>query len=238
MPTLAPQIRHPEDAAEAELVRSLVEMIEHPDYPCLGARSVVHLARATVRVYDELGSQRSAQQLLDDLAVFAEGVDLNEGFASFLAAFRGPPVEDEAQFEALLWQQLRALHAQDEEPWAPGVSADPDDPHFAFSVAGSAFFVVGLHPAASRDARRAAVPTLVFNLHEQFEQLRASGRFPRMRDRIRARDEQLQGDINPMVSDHGESSEARQYSGREVGGDWQAPFTPGPEAVAEQDGGA
>ena len=56
------------------------------------------------------------------------------------------------------------------------------------------------HPLASRDARRAVTPTLAFNLHEQFEALRASGRFPRMRDRIRQRDEHLQGFVNPMVA--------------------------------------
>jgi len=78
------------------------------------------------------------------------------------------------------------------------------------------------------------VPTLVFNLHAQFEQLRASGMFPRMRDRIRARDEALQGQVNPMVSDHGTSSEARQYSGREVSPDWQAPFEPNPQALLGQ----
>ena len=75
------------------------------------------------------------------------------------------------------------------------------------------------------------MPTLVFNLHAQFEQLRASGTFSRMRDRIRARDRALQGQINPMVSDHGTSSEARQYSGREVGPDWRAPFEPDPQAL-------
>jgi FPC/CPF motif-containing protein YcgG len=67
-------------------------------------------------------------------------------------------------------------------------------------------------------------PTLVFNLHEQFEALRASGRFTRMRDVIRTRDEQLQGSVNPMVSDHGYGSEARQYAGRAVDEDWRAPF--------------
>ena len=77
---------------------------------------------------------------------------------------------------------------------------------------------------ASRVARRATTPTLVFNLHEQFEALRASGQFSRMRDRIRERDERLQGTINPMVADHGEHSEARQYSGRQVGPGWRAPF--------------
>ena len=161
-------------------------------------------------------------------------VDLEDGLASFVALFRGPDVRDERQFEELLWEQLREVHAADEQPWTPDVSGDPDDPHFAFSAAGTAYFVVGLHPMASREARRAPVPTLVFNLHAQFEQLRASGTFSRMRDRIRARDRALQGQINPMVSDYGTSSEARQYSGREVGPDWRAPFEPDPQALVGQ----
>lgn len=123
-----------------------------------------------------------------------------------------------------MWKPLRLLHAADNAAWNEEVSDDPDDPHFAFSVARTAYFVVGLHPTASRDARRAASPTLVFNLHEQFEELRTSGRFTRMRDLIRDRDAQLQGNINPMVSDHGYGSEARKYSGRAVDDTWLAPF--------------
>jgi FPC/CPF motif-containing protein YcgG len=61
-------------------------------------------------------------------------------------------------------------------------------------------------PRASRHAHRAASPALVFNLHAQFEALRESGGFERMRDKIRERDGLLQGSINPMVSDHGEGS--------------------------------
>ena len=57
---------------------------------------------------------------------------------------------------------------------------------------------------------------LVFNLHSQFEELKASGRYDHMRDLIRGRDVELQGSVNPMVADHGEQSEARQYSGRAV----------------------
>ena len=172
--------------------------------------------------------------VVEDLSRFASQVDIDDGFASFIALFRGPHIDDERHFEELLWEQLREVHAADEQPWAPDVSDDPDDPHFAFSAAGTAYFVVGLHPKASRDARRAAVPTLVFNLHAQFEELRTSGAFPRMRDLIRARDEALQGQVNPMVSDHGQTSEARQYSGRQVSSDWQAPFEAGPEATHDQ----
>ena len=152
---------------------------------------------------------------------------MDDGFASFIAVFRGPQVCDEKHFERMLWSQLRRLHEVDDEPWSERVSRDPDDAHFAFSVAGRAYFVVGMHPLASRDARRAATPTLVFNPHEQFETLRATGQFLRMRDLIRDRDQQLQGTVNPMVADHGATSEARQFSGRQVGPGWRAPFDAG-----------
>jgi FPC/CPF motif-containing protein YcgG len=52
-----------------------------------------------------------------------------------------------------------------------------------------------------------------------------------MRDTIRRRDTDLQGFLNPMVSDHGETSEARQYAGRAVPEDWSPPFEPDPAAV-------
>ena len=74
----------------------------------------------------------------------------------------------------------------DDDSLEPAGVGRPSDQHFAFSAGGTAYFIVGLHPAASRDARRTPTPTLVFNLHEQFEELRASGRFPRMRDKIRS----------------------------------------------------
>lgn len=92
------------------------------------------------------------------------------------------------------------------------------------SFGGEAFFVVGLHPGASRPARRFAQPALIFNLHDQFEQLRAEGRYETMREKILRRDEALAGSRNPMLARHGEISEARQYSGRAVDGAWACPF--------------
>ncbi|KRE42169.1 YqcI/YcgG family protein [Knoellia sp. Soil729] len=79
--------------------------------------------------------------------------------------------------------------------------------------------------STSRIARRAPLPTLVFNLHDQFEELRASDKYARMRDTIRRRDTAVQGTLNPMVNDHGQGSEAAQYSGRAVDEQWEAPFT-------------
>ena len=59
----------------------------------------------------------------------------------------------------------------------------------------------------------------------QYERLREQGRYERMRETILQRDRDLAGDINPMLSRHGEASEARQYSGRAVEDeDWKPPF--------------
>jgi FPC/CPF motif-containing protein YcgG len=223
-------------ASTDEFGELLSEQILGPEYPCLGARSVFKRERATVVLHDDLEAPETARALLEQLREYAATVDPEEGFVSFVAGFRGPEVRDEKHFEEMLWGLLQRLHDVDEQPWAPEVSADPNDPHFAFSIAGTPFFIVGLHPKASREARRMPLPVLVFNLHEQFESLREEGGFERMRDTIRRRDEELQGSINPMVSDHGETSEARQYSGRKLEKAWEAPFEPDPEAVADTEG--
>ncbi len=214
-----------EGSGRDDIAEALEAMVLHPEYPCLGARSVFNRDRASVVVLDELGTTASADALVQALATFARDTDIEAGFASLVAVFRSTNTMDEQEFERLLWRQLELVHDADDSPWDPRVANDPDDPHFAFSVGGTAYFVVGLHPAASRIARRTPLPTLVFNLHEQFEQLRGSERFARMRDTIRRRDLALQGSLNPMVEDHGRSSEARQYAGREVPSDWEPPVS-------------
>lgn len=208
-----------------DVVRAISEMVAHPEFPCLGARSVFRRDAATVVVLDDLESEESREQLADALTEYGRTADPAGTFVSFVAIFRGPEITGERQFERLLWDVLQHLHDEDDTPWAEGVDDDPDKAHFAFSHAGVPYFIVGLHPEASRIARRAPLPTLVFNLHEQFELLRGEGGFERMRDTIRRRDAALQGEANPMAQDHGESSEARQYSGRQVEDDWEAPFT-------------
>jgi len=213
------------ESDDAVVMDAIESMVLHPDYPCLGAHSVFRRQNASMHVLDDLEAEDASAELLARLRRFASEVDRDDGFASFVAVFQQPAIRDERHFEELLWQLLQRLHDADAQPWAQGISPDPDDPHFAFSVGGTGFFVVGLHPQASRIARRAPLPTLVFNLHEQFEELRASGKYPRMRDTIRRRDTAVQGSVNPMVNDHGQGSEAAQYSGRAVSDQWQAPFT-------------
>jgi FPC/CPF motif-containing protein YcgG len=209
----------------ARVVSQFREYVQQPDFPCLGAKSVVRLNSYRLELYGALGSEGDAVTLVSDLASFSEAA-VDERLRAFIAVFPGSPPQDEIEFERRLWRQLQLLHEADPDHGraAAGVSSDPDDPHFSFSVGGRAFFVVGLNPGSSRVARRFKWPALVFNPHEQFARLREEGRFNGLRSAIRARDMALQGTENPNLADFGERSEARQYSGRQTEADWKCPF--------------
>ena len=195
------------------------------DYPCVMAKSVLRRGEFDLRTYPALASS-SAAALGRDLARFARTPEPERGYRSFLAVFGGSVPASEEAFEEALWALLGALHACDQAAWDPKVSADPAAPEFSFSFAGRAFYVVGMHPRASRPARRFGRPMLVFNLHEQFERLRREGRYDKVRGLIRDRDRAFAGSVNPMMEDFGVRSEARQYAGRAVGPDWRCPFHP------------
>lgn len=206
----------------------LASFISARDFPCVGAKSAlangqlqIFPARDLTSAWDDLALHRA---LLDWARDYRENP---AGLRSLVAIFDGPLDLDEEAFETALWDRLQSLADKDGWKGLPldqRVSADPDNPKFSLSFGAEAFFVVGLHPASSRPARRFERPALVFNLHDQFERLRAEGRYERMRERILERDIELAGDINPMLARHGESSEAAQYSGRLVGADWTCPF--------------
>jgi FPC/CPF motif-containing protein YcgG len=154
----------------------------------------------------------------------AEQDEIEGEFTTFVAAFESPKVKDAVDFEELLWRQLKMLHEADNgHDWDPSVSRDPEDPRFAFSFGGRAFFVVGLAPSGERWARTFPWPLLAFNAHRQFRDLRKSGQFERMQEVVRQRDEALEGEINPNLSDWGSHTEARQYSGRVVEDGWRCP---------------
>ncbi len=207
------------------------DFIQDPMFPCVAAKAAINNEVCRIAIYEELASPSSSDALARDLLAFIENSrDSPSDYCTFAAMFTGPTGLDERHFENLLWTQLCRLNRRDAEhfAWDPAVSADPDDPHFAFSFGERAFFIVGLHAQSSRKARRFAWPTLIFNFHEQFERLREQGKWPRMQQTIRERDKRLQGNVNPMINDFGQASEARQYSGRKVDDKWHAPFTPTP----------
>ena len=134
-----------------------------------------------------------------------------------------------------IWAQLQMLHDRDAplHDWDPAVSSNPDDPHFSFSFASHAFFIIGLHPGSARLARQFPWPTLVFNPHAQFERLREEGKFEKMQEVIRQREEQLEGSGNSVLADYGTDTEAKQYAGRVVEPGWHPPFVPHPGEPSE-----
>ena len=113
-------------------------------------------------------------------------------------------------------ESASAMHAVDAKffAWDKSVDSDPASRNFSYSIGGRSMYVIGMHPQASRLARTRPYPTMVFNLHQQFERLRARGKFDAMKQTIRSREMSFQGSINPMLTSFGEHSEARQYSGR------------------------
>ncbi len=194
----------------------------------MGAKSALARRSLHMLLARDITSAWNDVQIHDALLHWAWEYRSNPGgLRSLAVVFEGPDDLTEKQFETHLWNRLQSLADKDHwrgQPYDNRVSADPDSPHFSLSFGGEAFFVVGLHPHASRPARRFGRPTLVFNLHDQFEKLRKEGRYEKMRAAILERDRKLAGDINPMLARHGEASEAQQYSGRKVSADWSPPF--------------
>lgn len=218
-------------SVDPALLEHIKAYVMHPSFPCVGARSAVNTGRAQYGSFGSLGSNEPTglQALCDALSGFSQAYSApSEAPVTYIATFDAD-VSDEDNFERRLWCHLQLLHGIDRHhfDWAPDVSNDPASCDFSFSIAGRAFFIVGLHPSSSRISRRAPVPCLAFNFHDQFQLLRSSGKFVKMQRAIRSRDVALQGDSNPVLKSFGEASEARQYSGRCVNSDWHCPFNPG-----------
>lgn len=217
--------RHP---AQEDLQSLIEDHVRDPDFPCVGAKAALSNGTLQVLACDTIDSAwddlRIHDALLDWAQTYREAPGL---FRSFAVIFDGPEDLGERAFERALWDRVQSLSDKDVwrgQEYDGRVSANPEDPHFSLSFGGEAFFVVGLHPHASRPARRFAKPAMIFNLHAQFEQLREAGKYEGMREKIMVRDEALAGSRNPMLARHGDASEARQYSGRQVDEAWQCPF--------------
>jgi len=202
--------------------------VTQSNYPCLGAKASINASTYRFATYEKMASPAATAGLARDLCAFAAERPLMESeYATFVALFDDASC-DELTFEHRLWAQLQGLRDLEGPayPYDAAVSADTESPRFAFSFAKTAFFVVGMHPQSSRLARRFLFPALVFNAHAQFDALRAKGLYERFKLKVRERDLALQGSSNPNLSEFGERSEARQYSGRPVEESWKCPFHP------------
>src|ERR1700710_936827 len=214
-----------------KLAEKFRRFIHQAEFPCVGAKSALAKGTLHVLVARDIRFNWDDSRIYDGISHVVREYRADRAlFQSFAVVFEGPLDMDERTFETFLWARAESLTNKD--TWLgksldERVSSDPGDPHFSLSFGEEAFFIVGLHPRASRPARRFERPVLVFNLHDQFEQLREQGRYERMRAKIIERDVALAGMPKPMLARHGTISEARQYSGRNVAEPaWICPFRP------------
>lgn len=222
------ETRQPKASKEKPL-QQLRNFIQAESYPCLAAKAAFNTASYRTGIYPAMASEQVTAGLCRDLIQFIrEKPHIKGQFTSFLAVFESPFPADEKEFEQLLWKQLSLLDARSKQfyAWNKEVSANPEAEDFSFSFGGQAFFVVGMHPKASRLARHFSYPLLAFNPHEQFEELKEQGLYTGMKNQIRKRDLALQGSQNPMLEDFGTASEALQYAGRKLEPNWKCPFNP------------
>lgn len=223
------------------LIARFEAFIAAAEFPCVGAKSALARGQMHFLIEDDM-TLGPRQETLAALQQFSSSYSATSPlFQSVVLLFCRAPVlpraelpraglteatSPEVAFESQLCAYLQRLHDADVQrhAWDPHVSKDAESANFSFSVGGRGYYVVGLHPDASRAARRFSHPALVFNLHDQFERLRERGTYGTLRDAIVARDIALEGDRNPMLKQFGTVSEARQYSGRVVEDSWTCPF--------------
>lgn len=205
------------------------EFIGDLGFPCVGAKTAASKGQIEIFAAGDMRCSNDDGAILLSIYSFLKSYQENYRlFQSLIVTFSGPEKINEAQFENLLWHRLQAIQEIDGKQfsWDPEVASDPRDNNFSLSFGGKAFYIVGMHPGSSRKARAFSQPAFVLNLHEQFEQLRATGAYQQMQRLIRRRDKVFSGSVNPMLTDFGDRSEASQYSGRLVGADWRCPFNP------------
>jgi FPC/CPF motif-containing protein YcgG len=214
-------------AKSESLESTYYDYLRGEGFPCYAAQAALNKGAITTLTLPDLADTSSCQQALESIYGYIEGLNFTDkSFKSFALLFQNPQTIDEETFDTLFWNYLQALHDLDKKHYPPDnrVDANPDAEKFSFSLKSEAFFLIGLHPANSRPGRRFSYPAIVFNAHEQFEQLKESGTFEPLRTSIRNRDKALHGSINPMMQDFGNRSEAFQYTGRKYSNQWKCPF--------------
>jgi hypothetical protein len=215
------------DDQASVITREYFDFIQKKDFPCVAAKTALTWKQISCLVVDHMACPKDDQAILDFLYGFVDTYrESDKLYHSAAIIFKGPENPTAAEFEEFFWQRLQAVSNLDARRYGydPRVVSDPASPDFSFSLKEEAFFVIGLHPGSSRLARQFRYPTLVFNAHAQFEQIRAARRYDSLRDTIRRRDVAYSGSINPMLQDYGEASEVYQYTGRVYDQTWKCPF--------------
>ncbi len=205
----------------------LDQHILNPKFPCIMAKTVLKKGHISFNQHHDLGL-KATEEILGQIHAFVDDYRRDpKKLRSFIVCLGDPAYEDFQTFEPVFWDFLRSLNAIDKKTYLPDprVASSPDSSEFSFSLKGEAFFILVMHPQSPRLARKFIQPTIIFNLHQQFEDLRNKGVFKKVRDAIRLKDKLLQGFINPMLADFGEKSEVFQYLGKKYAPNAPCPLT-------------
>lgn len=218
------------DSTINDFISHLKNLVNSENYPCIAAIKTLATQQYQVGVFGALGAGSDSLRLAQELIQFRDEQKASGSLElSYFALFPDLVDMSEEDFEERLWQELSFL-ADVPTPhpnWDPAFSSDPQDKNFCFSLDGSAFFVVGMHFNSSRLSRTIRIPTLVFNLYEQFRELDRRGRYQPMIQANRKRDMVFQGSVNPMSEKYNDTWESIQFSGRNNTADWVCPFSKG-----------
>lgn len=208
-------------------IQEFQNFLSDETFPCVAARAALNRDHIKYHVSGHMACPQDNHNILKFLYDFVDEYRTSgTQFHSAVVIFKDPVYINEETFDKLLWMKLQMLSNMDSKiyNYDKRVSTDPASPEFSFSLKEEAFFIVGLNPASSREARKFKYPALVFNPHSQFEELRALNRYEKMKNIVRKRDMEFSGSINPMLKDFGTSSEVYQYSGMKYNSDWKCPF--------------
>ncbi len=181
------------------------------DLVCVSARSA--LKNGTVTFQKEVSMQGSAGRICEGLYGFIAQYAPWKIPASFVVTFE-QQLSSENDAARSLCELLHQMHLYDKMfgySWADGISPDPYDPTFSYSIGGHAFFVPFLHPYAHSPARRSKQPLLVFNAHGLFENLKANGVFNKLKSIIRGVQREKYGFVPALLEDYGAGLEYPQY---------------------------
>jgi FPC/CPF motif-containing protein YcgG len=209
------------------VIDDFTSFVENAEFPCVAAKAALNKDQIKFFIADHMACPKDDSSILSFLYDFIDQFRLAETqFHTACVIFKEPFPVNEGMFDKLLWMRLQSLSDLDAKKYATDkrVSNDPSSPDFSFSLKEEAFYVVGLSPSSSRDARRFKYPALVFNAHTQFEQLRSLNTYEKMKSIIRKREMEISGSINPMLEDFGASSEVHQYSGMQHDDSWKCPL--------------
>ncbi len=212
---------------ETEIIEAFQAHLSIQDFPCVGAKASVHQGLSRCYVAGHMGCPKDDTAILNFLYDFVDELRAKpKDFYSAAVIFSLPAQTNEMEFDQLFWQRLQALTDLDSQNYAHDsrVSSDPKSSAFCYSLKQEAFFIVGLHSGSNRESRKFKYPVIVFNPHIQFENLRATGGYDRLKQVIRKRDEVYSGSVNPMLTDFTKGSAVSQYSGRLYDKDWECPY--------------